>query len=172
MRLLWLFMVLTLAIGAGMAFVWSRQLDRRHEQGILDTIDALDRISREIRVRAAMGAVDVNGRGWPMTIDPDWFHDHPPFNKLVSGPRPWLEIASAEESHLDHPRVRTTIEAGTAAFWYNPGKGIVRARVGLMLSDDSALRLYNRVNKSKLDKLIAPLDPVVPEDTATAQAGS
>lgn len=170
MRTLWLFMVVTLAVGAGMAYVWSRQLDRRQEQAVVDTIDALDHIDREIRVKAAMGAVEVNGRGWPRTIDPAWFREHPPINKLVGGPRPWLEVASPAEYTLSHPRVRTTIDSETAAFWYNPGKGIVRARIGLMLSDKSALKLYNRVNKSSLGKLIAPVPESDDISTETADA--
>ena len=170
MRLLWIFMTVTLAAGAAMAFVWSRQLETRHEQSIQATIDALDRIDREIRVRAAMGTVEVNGRGWPYTIDPAWFNDDPPLNRLVGGPRPWIEVASNEEAELDHPRVRSTIDASTAGFWYNPGKGIVRARIGLMLSDESGLRLYNRINHSALSTLIAPNEEGVLGAPETAQA--
>lgn len=172
MRLLWIFMTVTLAAGAAMAFVWSRQLEHRHDQAVQATIDALDRINREIKVRAAMGTVEVNGRGWPYTIDPAWFNDDPPLNRLVGGPRPWVEVASNDEADLDHPRVRTTINASTAGFWYNPGKGIVRARVGLMLSDESALALYNRVNHSHLHTLIAPVEERPSGATETADAGN
>jgi hypothetical protein len=170
MRLLWLFMIVTLAAGAGMAFLWARQSEQRHEAAVVATIDALDRINREIRVRAAMGSVEVNGRGWPYTVDPAWFNDDPPLNRLVGGSRPWLEVAASTESEEDHPRVRTTIDGSTPAFWYNPGKGIVRARVGLMLADESALELYNRVNKARLRELIAPLpaDDLPPPLTADA----
>ena len=170
MRLLWLFMIVTLSAGAGLAFLWSRQIEHRHEESVQATVEALDRISREIRVRAAMGTVEINGRGWPYTIDPAWFNDDPPLNRLVGGSRPWLEVASNAESELDHPRIRTTIDAATPAFWYNPGKGIVRARVGLMLSDETALDLYNRVNQAHLGELIAPLpaDELPPPVTADA----
>jgi hypothetical protein len=171
MRLLWLFMIVTLSAGAGMAFLWSRQSERRHEEAVVATVESLDRINREIRVRAAMGSVEVNGRGWPYTIDPGWFNDDPPLNRLVGGSRPWLEVASAIDSDADHPRVRTTIDPSTPAFWYNPGKGIVRARVGLMLSDESALDLYNRINGSRLRELIAPLPADELPLPVTASAG-
>ncbi len=171
MRLLWLFMIVTLAAGSGLAFLWSRQVERRHEESVQATVEALERINREVRVRSAMGSVELNGRGWPRTVDPGWFADDPPLNRLVSGPRPWLEVASDAEADLQHPRVRTTISGSTAAFWYNPGKGVVRARVGLMLSDDSALELYNRVNGSSVGTLISPLPAEEILPPATVDAG-
>ncbi|MEO1128721.1 MAG: hypothetical protein AAFX05_03320 [Planctomycetota bacterium] len=157
MRLLQVIMVAVLTAGAATAFSWSRQATQDEENAIRATMTSLERLQREIRVRSAMGQDQLNGRGWPLTIDPEWFGSNPPRNHLVAGVRPWVEVASPAEYDLEHPPMRLAIGEETASFWYNPGNGAVRARIGVQVSDRKALALYNRVNRSAVADLVRPL---------------
>jgi len=42
---------------------------------------------------------------------------------------------------------------GGAMFWYNPARGVIRARVPRTLSDADAVALYNDVNRTKVVEL-------------------
>ena len=157
MRAIRILMAVLMATGAFYAWMWHRQTEEEHAALVEQTLMSVERLQREVRVRSAMGGEGLNGRGWPVTIDPEWFSGRLPKNHLVSWPRPWVEIASGAELALDHPRVRITVHERTAAFWYNPANGIVRARVGVNVSDRKALRLYNRVNGTTLASLVGEL---------------
>jgi hypothetical protein len=65
-------------------------------------------------------------------------------------------VASEEDAGADHPRDPMAAGPGLAQFWYNPSKGVVRARVPDDVSEATALRLYNRVNDSHLTSLTPP----------------
>ena len=101
-----------------------------------------------LKVQATTRGVAVNGRGWPNTIDGAWFGDEPPLNHLLTGDRPWVEIAPAEDADRDHPAdpVAFDLDGKAASFWYNPYRGVVRARVAPQINEDETLALYNRVN--------------------------
>ena len=81
-------------------------------------------------------------------------------NDLVTPERPWLEVAPASQKDLDHPPVRMTITDEIAAFWYNPGTGIVRARVPVTVSDRRATELYNSINGTTLVSIFADQGPI------------
>jgi hypothetical protein len=61
-----------------------------------------------------------------------------------------VDVASEAEAGADHPRNHMAASRSDAQFWYNPYKGMVRARVPDDMSEAAALRLYNRVNDSHL----------------------
>lgn len=109
---------------------------------------SLARFHSVIKVQATTNGVAVNGRGWPNTIDGAWFGDEPPLNHLLTGDRPWLEIAPAEDADRDHPSdpVAFDLDSKAASFWYNPYRGVVRARVAPQINEQATLSLYNRVN--------------------------
>ena len=114
------------------------------------------RLKREVDRRAAMVETEKTAEGWPRKVDAAWFGDAPPRNTWVTGGRPWLEIASAEQASLTDPVMRAVddrVGAELAEFWYNPANGSVRARVPCGASDRETLRLYNRVNGSSLESL-------------------
>lgn len=120
------------------------------EQKLAVAVQDFDRV---LKMRAATKDVELNGRGWPVTIDPSWFQDEAPRNPLVSPDRPWVEIAPPEDADLSHPHVRVTLDERFASFWYNPYQGIVRARVPLRINDELSLALYNQVNGTTLTSL-------------------
>jgi len=116
----------------------------------------LVRLKREIDRRAAMVETDKNDQGWPKTVDPLWFGDHPPRNRWVNGGRPWIEMANGDQVHLRDPIVRAVddkVGPDLGEFWYNASNGEVRARVPMGASDRETLTLYNKVNATTLDSL-------------------
>jgi hypothetical protein len=116
---------------------------------VMQTELSLSRFHSVLKVQATTRGVAVNGRGWPNTIEGAWFEDHPPLNHLLSGDRPWVELAPAEDADRDHPADPVAFDIDghrEASFWYNPYRGVVRARVAPQINEEATLALYNRVN--------------------------
>lgn len=119
------------------------------ENVVTQTELALARFHSVLRVQATTNGVAVNGRGWPNTIEGHWFGDDPPRNHLLTGDRAWVEIAPVEEADRDHPIDPVAFDTGefkAASFWYNPYRGVVRARVAPQINEPATLALYNRLN--------------------------
>lgn len=117
------------------------------------------RFNKQVILQAALGRVEISVRGFPTTIDPEWFsveNGDLPENPLMDGTHPWLEIAGIAQADLTHPPVRVGTDSTSAKFWYNPYTGNVRARVPAGLSDAETLELYNYVNSCALTDLFAP----------------
>src|SRR5690606_17969529 len=128
------------------AFVTFASATQIRERKLVQEVAAdLARFRQVLAYKAASKQVEINGRGWPTTVDPEWFGGEPPRNPLVTPERPWVEIAPPDEAELSDPPVRMAISPLHASFWYNPYQGIVRARVPVSISDEKALRLYNAV---------------------------
>ena len=111
------------------------------------------RLQQQVLRRAALTTVENRERGYPETIDPEWFHGNLPRNPLLGADHPWLEVASAGQRNLKHPPLRIASDSSLACFWYNPYTGIVRGRVPSDVSDAKALELYNRINDCRLSDL-------------------
>lgn len=121
------------------------------------------RFQEELALRAASGlATTRNPRGWPVTVDPAWFGDNPPRNDLLSGDRPWVTVAPPEHAELLHPPVRAAVDPTSPSFWYNPYQGVVRALVPMLVSEQSTIDLYNRVNNVRIVSLFEILKPTIP----------
>lgn len=170
MRLIRLLMVLAMVVGGWWLWDWHTRRSLNEERVIRQTEVAVQRLAQEIRLRAALGAVELNANGWPVTIDPKWFKGMIPRNMLAADDSPWLEIATPEEEQMDHPVIRLALDRSTASFWYNPSKGIVRARVGPTVSDRRALDLYNRINSAKLASVFSTGDPELPPSESVISA--
>jgi len=140
-----------LAVGLGLgAFYYIQHQD---DQQIKEVSAGLRRFEQVLVFKGASKEAEVSERGWPLSVDPHWFGTAIPQNLLVTPDRPWLEVAMAEQATMSDPPLRVAIGTQVAAFWYNPYKGIVRARVPVAISDRRALELYNRVNGTNLDSL-------------------
>lgn len=154
-------------VGLGAGAMLHGKQEATEEARITAVRARVQQIEAQIRLRAAAGEVEVNARGWPVTVDPAWFDERAPRNLLLSGARPWLEIAPPEHADLEHPPVRVAIDRTTAGFWYNPGNGVVRARVPATVSDARATALYNRINDVALSSIfegMAAPDSAVADD--------
>jgi hypothetical protein len=149
------------ALVAVLGWHFSGQVNRERD---VDTVrDGLRRFEQALSVRAATKESASTARGWPMTIDPTWFGGDPPRNTLVTPERPWVEIAPPTEAKLKNPNIRIAVDWSTAAFWYNPYLGILRARVPYDISDERARDLYNLVNGTNVDSIYG-VEAVLPED--------
>ncbi|GAB4553247.1 MAG: hypothetical protein Tsb0013_15670 [Phycisphaerales bacterium] len=154
MRIVWTIMVLVLLVGSGWVVMHAHTRRADQQQMEQRTIGAIRAIQSEIKVIAGTEGAELNGRGWPVTIDPAWFEGQTPANAMLKGARPWLEVAAPDQADLMHPVVRQAVDRSTPAFWYNPGNGVVRARVPVMISDKAAIEAYNRINGSTITSLV------------------
>jgi hypothetical protein len=117
--------------------------------------NALSGLRQEIKRHAGLGDEALTGRGWPVTIQPEWFEGTAPRNPFLVGKRPWVEVATPTEALLMHPVIRCDTSGQFAEFWYNPYLGIVRARVPYLRSDRETLVLYNDINDADLASLFS-----------------
>lgn len=161
-KFVWLILVGVMLAGTLGAFMLHELRSDESGERFNGALSSLQRLEREVRVRAATGGAELNGRGWPRTIDPGWFLDAPPLNPLVEHDRPWLEIAADHEADLADPAIRQSVSREVASFWYNPASGIVRARVGVEATDEQALEMYNRLNGRSVAELFAGGDDMSP----------
>lgn len=145
-------LMLVVLLGGVMWHNRTDQTDTRHR----DTAKMeVQRFQRQIALQSTLAKVARNERGYPETIDPDWFSGNLPQNTLVEISHPWLEVAGPDQAELLHPVERVAFEKRLAKFWYNPRTGVVRARVPSELSDTETLELYNYVNDCNLPDLFA-----------------
>jgi hypothetical protein len=166
-----LLLLALLALGAGV--VWFQHDRRRDDEQVRAAIDQRGRLDQEIKLRAATKTAELNVRGWPSTISPEWFERSPPVNPLIDADRPWVEVAPPEHAGFEHPPVRMAVDSSLAAFWYNPYNGSLRARVPVMVSDAAATALYNRVNGSVLASIFqreTPTPQLAPAGASDADA--
>lgn len=152
-----------IALACACAVLVVRNTSEKTERDRVDaTRSALVRLDQEIKFRSATSrtaptaevGAKVNARGWPETIDPKWFGKSPPLNELAPAGSPWVEVAPPEDQALENPPVRIALDRHTAAFWYNPALGVVRARVGSMTSDRRAIELYNQINRTTITDIV------------------
>jgi hypothetical protein len=61
----------------------------------------------------------------------------------------WLETTQPERANRLNPE-HVTCDGHRAAFWYNPYRGLVRARVERQHTDEATIALYNLVNGTSL----------------------
>jgi hypothetical protein len=135
--------------------VFHSRTDREVNQARDLTRTELRRFQQQIALQSALAKVERNERGYPVTVDPEWFQGNLPSNPLLGPEHPWVEIASPEHKDLLHPQERVASSKAIAKFWYNPHMGIVRARVPVGMSDSASLELYNFANSVSLPSLFA-----------------
>ena len=118
---------------------------------------SLAKLHEQAMYHAAMDGAesDSDKPVFPQRISPSWFDDLLPVNVLLSMQQPWIDVAPEGDmsSHPPDPVIRRYDQAG---FWYNPNRGIFRARVPYRMSDLQTLELYNQVNGTSL--LALPMD--------------
>ena len=133
--------VLALVLGAVLLQQQARASELRRVE---ITQQAVRTIASQALFRGSLEESEVSRRGYPLTIDQNWF-EQPPANRVAQAAGGWLDVATEAQSQLLHPEQITT-QRGGCAFWYNPYRGIVRARVTMLASDQATVDLYNLVN--------------------------
>jgi hypothetical protein len=140
-------------VGVLAGFVLYQRNENHVEKDMQFTRAEVYRMQREVALQSTLAQVERNERGYPLTINPEWFGYDLPRNPLLPEGHPWLEIAGPAEKDLEHPPVRVAYDRSLAKFWYNPSTGMVRARIPGNQPDPDALRMYNTVNDCSLPNL-------------------
>jgi hypothetical protein len=120
-------------------------------------------IQAQLDLYVAGESISINDQRFPSAISAEWFDGVRPVNTLLGVDRPWVELASFEELARTHPLDVTVGGGDGAMFWYNPARGIVRARVPRTLTDAEAIRIYNEVNETTYEGPMTATTKVVAE---------
>jgi hypothetical protein len=128
--------------------------EKETEQRITLARGELRRFQSQVMLQAALEKVPLTSHGYPAAIDPAWFGGSLPANPMLRAGHPFVDVAGEPDAAADHPREKMATSGAVAQFWYNPYKGLVRARIAEDLSESTALRLYNRVNDCQLTTLL------------------
>lgn len=139
-------LILLMLFGAGLVVVLEYDAADSETERREDTREAVREIQRVLLLESALHENSQATRSYPHSIKPEWFSGPLPRNEMVDSNRPWMEIADVAERGLDHPPDRVASTRDTAMFWYNPDRGIVRARVSSGGTDAELLAAYNAVN--------------------------
>lgn len=145
--------------------------ETRFQERVVELTGHVRSFEQMIKLRAATKDVELNGRGWPVTIDPAWFGGDAPRNSLLTADRPWVEVAPPEDAGLSDPRIRIALDERYASFWYNPYQGIVRARVPLKINDSQMLAIYNQVNGTSVPSIYCAVGDAEFAEGATPPPG-
>ena len=116
------------------------------------TTQALSRLQEQINYHAAMQEAKTDEPGFPPAVSPAWFDADIPMNPMVPGRQAWIDLAATND-FADDPPDPILNHPHQAAFWYNPARGIIRARVPRQFTDQESLELYNRTNSSRLTRI-------------------
>jgi hypothetical protein len=135
-----------------------RALSRLQEQARYHgAIDVASQVSAAPGQTPNPGAASVVD-GMPVLVSPAWFGSDLPHNTMVGGTQPWLDIAPLGDMAVDPPDpvIHRPDQAG---FWYNPARGVFRARVAPQFSEQETLDLYNELNNRNLTRFPTSNDP-------------
>lgn len=148
MRLLVDTLIVCMLLGT-LAGILIYQRSQRSELLRIEAVQqAMRAIESESLYRAALGEAEATPRGYARHLRRNWF-EHQPQNLFLDADAhngPWVEhINMDSERELANPR---HIVASTEhpPFWYNPYRGVVRARVPMQMSQRSTVDLYNAIN--------------------------
>ena len=122
---------------------------------------ALARLHEQVVIHGALIENETGTGGYPANISPTWFssaatsldpHSDLPMNVMVPSRQPWVDVAPPGDLS-DHPPDPIISRPDQAGFWYNPNRGLFRARVMPQFSEQETLRVYNMVNGTTLASL-------------------
>ncbi|MCC6682883.1 MAG: hypothetical protein IT445_18450 [Phycisphaeraceae bacterium] len=139
--------------------LWAHQRQQQQDLSRQMLCDALARLHQQTVYHGALGDVDLSDNGFPQQVMPDWFGQQFPCNTLTDARRPWIDVAPPGDM-ADQPPDPVLTEEQQAAFWYNPNRGLFRARVPAQVNDRQTLALYNQINQCALHEL-----PLISDET-------
>ncbi|MCC6579085.1 MAG: hypothetical protein IT440_01490 [Phycisphaeraceae bacterium] len=115
--------------------------------------DALAKLTEQALVAGATKGRPHTAMGYPFIASPTWFASQDaPVNVLAPRCNPWVDMAPTDDLALDPPDP-VIVSPHQAGFWYNPGRGVFRARVQPQSSQRATLELYNMLNGRDLKML-------------------
>ena len=139
-------LMLVAAVAGGLYLYNSRAQGERDIESVRVALQQLQEQATYHRtVQSAIADRDV----LLVHVHAQWFGEDVPTNLLVSGDRPWIDLAPPGDLG-EHPPDPVVQSERQASFWYNPTTGIFRARVSPASSEAQTLALYNNVNGTDL----------------------
>lgn len=131
--------------------VWHYRNEQKNVSDFRAVHDAISRLYEQALMQGSLEDHTTRG-GFPLMMQPKWFGEMLPVNVLVPEIQPWIDIAPIGDQ-ADHPPDPVIISDEQAGFWYNPNRGLFRARVMPQFSEDETLDAYNQLNNTALKVL-------------------
>ncbi len=138
-----------LLVGVLASVILYRREQHQKNERYEAVVKALDRLHDQAEYHGVLAVRQTGRTGFPSVMSPLWFRSGLPMNVAVPGWHPWLDIAPPGDMSI-HPPDPIITEQVQAGFWYNPNKGVFRARVERQWSESATLSLYNRLNQTQL----------------------
>ena len=151
-------LIALLLVGVLTSVVMHRREQSRRSEEYTQVHEVLAQMHEQAVYRGVLQVGEDGIAGFPKDISPLWFPDGLPVNQLVPGSQPWVDVAP-ENDENDHPPDPIITSPTQAGIWYNPNRGVFRARVTPQWSDSATLELYNVVNETNLEMLVESKDP-------------
>ena len=131
--------------------VWHYRNEQKHVSDFRAVHDAISRLYEQALMQGSLDDHTTRG-GFPLMMQPKWFGQTLPINVLVPSVQPWIDIAPIGDQ-ADHPPDPVIVSDEQAGFWYNPNRGLFRARVMPQFSEEETLDAYNQLNNTALKTL-------------------
>jgi len=144
-----LIVMLLVAVMAGL--VWHYRSEQGDLRDYRAVHDAISKLYEKALIQGSVGEQSTKA-GFPLMMHAKWFGDSLPINVAVPDSQPWIDIAPLGDM-ADHPPDPVVFNEEQAGFWYNPNRGLFRARVPMQFTDEETLELYNQLNNTALKKL-------------------
>ncbi len=147
-------LIAILATGIFASLLLQRRQESRTAEQVVRVRQSLAQLQEQALFYGILREVELGPSGLPTQISPLWFRQGLPMNTMVPGRQPWIDIAPPGDLSEDPPDPVIT-RPDQAGFWYNPNRGVFRARVTPQWSDEATLRLYNELNGTTRQSLPA-----------------
>lgn len=158
-------LMVVMLVGILGVVVWHHRERRDQYARDVAVQETLDQLHELVITHAAIDPDKLEEGVYPSEVPADWFAEGvTPRNALTESSRPWLDIAPPGDlsTHPPDPVLDSPDQAG---FWYNPNRGIFRARVPRQFTEQQTLTLYNRLNECSLSVLPDGVDDLTRRTT-------
>lgn len=157
MRLMIDTMIALLLVGVLAGLLWQHRAEQNEVLEVQAVHDAMSALYEESLYHGTDPDA-LTSAGFPKTISIAWFEGRLPVNVKVPTSQPWLDVAP-EGDATDHPPDPVIVSSTQAGFWYNPHRGVFRARVKQQFTEQETIDLYNQLNHTALKSLVRDLSP-------------
>jgi len=148
-------LIVLMLVAVLIGLVWHYRAEAKDLENYRTVHDAMSRLYEQALFHGTLDDQTTKA-GFPLILQPKWFGDSLPVNVEAGEGQPWLDIAPLGDMS-DHPPDPIIYNGEQAGFWYNPNRGLFRARVRTQFTDEETLALYNQLNNTALKSM--PRDP-------------
>jgi hypothetical protein len=144
-------LIVLMLVAVLVGLVWHYRGEQKELEDYRAVHDAISRLYEQALSQGSL-AEPTTKAGFPLMIHERWFRGDLPVNVAVDAGQPWLDIAPLGDMS-DQPPDPVITTADQAGIWYNPNRGLFRARVMPQFTDEETLTLYNQLNNTALKLL-------------------